>query len=92
MLLIILITLLIATSAVLLYVIAIKNVFSKIGAPEEKSYYEMIWLQILKTVRKEKNVFRELLWCEEGDDIYQCLVIKLSDKYTMSTAWLAISV
>ena len=66
MLSIVSITPLIAASAVPPCLIATIKVFSKFGALEERSYHEIIWLQILKTLREEKNAFWELLRCEEG--------------------------
>lgn len=42
------------------------RVYSTFGAFEKKSYHEIIWLQILKTFREEKNAFRKLLRCEGG--------------------------
>jgi hypothetical protein len=55
MLLIVLITRLIAASAVSSCLIVTIKVFSKFGALKERSYHEIIWLQILKTLREEKN-------------------------------------
>ena len=60
-LLIILITLPIAAHAIPFGVIATVKFFSKIGALEERSYYEIIWLQILKTLREKKNAVRDVL-------------------------------
>ena len=40
--------------------IAIIKVFSKFGAFKERSYHKIIWLQILKTFKEEKNAVREL--------------------------------
>jgi hypothetical protein len=37
------------------------KVFLKFGGLIERFYNETIWLQILKTLRQEKNPFRELL-------------------------------
>ena len=54
MLSIVSITPLIAASAVPPCLIATIKVFSKFGALEERSYHEIIWLQILKTLREEK--------------------------------------
>jgi hypothetical protein len=48
------------------YLIATFKAFPEFGALEERSYHEIIWLQILKTLRVEKNIFRELLRFEEG--------------------------
>jgi hypothetical protein len=36
------------------------KVFSKFGTLEERSYYKIIWLQILKTFREKKNIVQEL--------------------------------
>jgi hypothetical protein len=44
--------------------IATINVFSKFGALKERFYNKVIWLQILKTLREEKNAVRELRRCE----------------------------
>jgi hypothetical protein len=67
MLLIILITPLIAASAIPPYLIATFNVFLKFGALRGRSYNEIIWLQILKALREEKNAVRELRrWEERG--------------------------
>jgi hypothetical protein len=41
------------------------KVFSKFGVSKDKSYYEIIWLQIFKTLREEKNAVRELRRCNE---------------------------
>jgi hypothetical protein len=49
------------------------KVFSKFGALEERSYHEIMWLQILKTLREEKNVVRELRRCDERVCMFQCL-------------------
>ena len=49
---IVLITPLIAGSAVPPCLIATIKVFSKFGALEERSYYEIIYLQILKILRE----------------------------------------
>jgi hypothetical protein len=65
----------IAASAVLPCLIATIKVFSKFGALEEKSYHEIIWLQILKTLREEKNAVRELRQCDERVCIFQCLEV-----------------
>jgi hypothetical protein len=50
----------IAAFAVPPCLIATIKVFSKFGALEERSSCEIIWLQILKTLREKKNVVREL--------------------------------
>lgn len=59
----------IAAPAVPPCLIATFIVFSKSGALEDRSYYEIIWLQILKTLRKRKTkrktVLRELRRCEK---------------------------
>jgi hypothetical protein len=60
------------------YLIATIKVFSKFGALEERSYYEIIWLQILKTLREEKNAVQELRRCDERVHMFQCLVIYIS--------------
>ena len=65
MLSIVLITPPIAASAVPPCLIATIKVFSKFGALKERSYHEIIWLQILKTLREEKNAVRELRRCDE---------------------------
>ncbi len=44
----------IAAFAVPLVLIVTIKVFSKFGAPEERSYHKIIWLQILKTLREER--------------------------------------
>jgi hypothetical protein len=73
--LIILITLPIAPFAVPPCLITTIKVFSKFGALKERSYYEIIWLQILKTPREEKNIVRELRRCNKRVHMFQCLVI-----------------
>src|SRR5579871_6199980 len=78
MLSIISITPLIAAFAVPPCLIATIKVFSKFGALEERSYHEIIWLQILKTPREEKNVVWELRCCDERVHMFQCLVIYIS--------------
>jgi hypothetical protein len=78
MLLIVSITPLIAASAVPPCLIAAINIFSKFGALEERSYYKIIWLQILKTLREEKNAVRELSRCDERVHMFQCLVMYIS--------------
>ena len=65
MLSIVLITLLIAASAVPPCLIATIKVFSKFRALKERSYYDIIWPQILKTSREERNAVRELGRCDE---------------------------
>jgi hypothetical protein len=70
MLLIVLITPLIAAFAVPLYLIATIKVFLKFGALKERSYHEIIWLQILKTLREEKNTVRELRRRDEGSTCF----------------------
>jgi hypothetical protein len=74
-LLIILITLLIAALTILPYLIATIRVFLKFGALKERSYYEIIRLQILKTIRDEKSTGRELRRNNERVYMFQCLVI-----------------
>ena len=54
------------------------KVFSKFGALEERSYHEIIWLQILKTLREDKNAVRELRRCDERVHMFQCLVMCIS--------------
>jgi len=54
------------------------KVFSKFGALEERSYHRIIWLQILKTPREEKNAVRELRRCGVRVYMFQCLVIYIS--------------
>jgi hypothetical protein len=78
MLLIDLITLLITALAVPPCLIATIIVFSKIRAIRERFYNEQIGSLILKTLREEKNTFRELHRCEERGRIFQCLVICIS--------------
>jgi hypothetical protein len=75
---IVLITPPIAASAVLPCLIATIKVFSKFGALEERSYHEIIWLQILETLSEEKNIVRELRQYDERVHILQCLVIYIS--------------
>jgi hypothetical protein len=75
---IVLITLLIAASAIPPCLIATIKVFSKFGVLEERSYHKIIWLQILKTLREEKNIFRELRQCDERVHMFQCLVMYIS--------------
>jgi hypothetical protein len=78
MLLIVLITPLIAALAVPPCLIATIKVFSKFGALKERSYHEIIWLQILKTPREGKNAVRELRRCDERVRMFQCLVMYIS--------------
>jgi hypothetical protein len=88
MLLIVSITLLIAASAIPPYLIATIKVFSKFGVLEERSYHEIIWLQILKTLSEEKNTVRELRRYDERVHMFQCLVIYISlDKIYYVHAW-----
>jgi hypothetical protein len=68
----------IAASAVPPCLIATVKVFSKFGALEERSYHEIVLLQILKTLREEKNAVRELRRCDERVHMFQCLVICIS--------------
>jgi hypothetical protein len=65
MLSIVSITPLIAALAVPPCLIETIKVFSKFGALRERFYNEIIWLQILKTLREENNAVRELRRCEE---------------------------
>ena len=51
---------LIAVSTIPPCLIATIKVFLKFGALRERFYNKVIWLQILKTLREEKNVVREL--------------------------------
>ena len=51
----------VTASAIPPCLIATIKVFSKFGALKERSYHEIIWLQILKTLREEKNAVRECL-------------------------------
>jgi hypothetical protein len=44
----------IAASTIPPYFIATPKVFLKYGALEERSYYEIIWLQILKKLERER--------------------------------------
>ena len=75
------ITLSIAASAIPPCLIALIKVLSKFEVFEEKSYHEIIWLQILKTLREEKNAVRELRRCDERVHMLQCLVMQI--KFTM---------
>jgi hypothetical protein len=79
MLSIVSITLLIATSAILPCLIATIEVFSKFGALRERSHNEIIWPQILKTIREEKNAVRELRRCEERGINAACFTVVLSN-------------
>jgi hypothetical protein len=78
MLVIILITLPITTSIVPPCSIITIKVFLKFGALKERSYYETIYLQILKKLREEKNIVRELRRCDKGIYMFQCLVMYIS--------------
>jgi hypothetical protein len=78
MLSIVLITPPIAASAVPPCLIATIKVFSKFGALEERSYYQIIWLQILKTLREEGSAVREFRRCDERVHMFQCLVVYVS--------------
>jgi hypothetical protein len=78
MLLIGLITPPIATSAVPPCLIVTIEVFSKFRALKERSYHEIIWHQILKTLKEEKNAVRELRRRDEGVYMFQCLVMYIS--------------
>jgi hypothetical protein len=51
---------LIITLAISPYLIATIKVFPRFGALRERFYKELIWLQILKTLRKEKNIVRDI--------------------------------
>jgi hypothetical protein len=64
MTLLVLITLLITALAIPPYLIATIKAFSKFGVLRERFYNKVIWLQILKTLREEKNIVRELRRCE----------------------------
>jgi hypothetical protein len=75
MLSIVSITPLIATSASPPCLIATIKVFSKFGVLKERSYHEIIWLQVLKILREEKNAVRELRRCDERVHMFQYLVI-----------------
>jgi hypothetical protein len=66
MLLIVLITLLIAASAIPPYLIATIRVSSKFGALGKRSYKERIWLQVLKILREEGGAVRELRRARRG--------------------------
>jgi hypothetical protein len=78
----------IAASTVPPCLIATFKVFSKFRALEERSYHEIIWLQILKTLREEKNVVRELRRCDERVYMFQCLVMYISrDRIYYVHAW-----
>ena len=68
----------IAVSAVPPCLIATIRVSSKFGALRERFYIRRIWLQILKTLREEKNAVRELRRCDERVHMFQCLVIYMS--------------
>src|SRR5690242_16836089 len=69
---------LIAASAVPPCLIVTIKVFSKFGALKERSYHKTIWLQILKTLREEKNAVRELRRRDKRVHIFQCLVMCIS--------------
>ena len=58
-------------------IVSIK-VFLKFGALEERSYYEIIWLQNFETLREEKNIVRELRRCDGKVSMFQCLVMSIS--------------
>jgi hypothetical protein len=64
MLLVVLIRPPITASVVPPCLVATIKVFSKFGALKERFYNKVIWLQILKILREEKNVVRELRRCE----------------------------
>ena len=64
MLSVILIMLPITALAVRPCLIATINVFLNFEALEERLYNKVIWLQILKTLKEEKNTVRELRRCE----------------------------
>ena len=91
MLSIVLLTPLIAGSAIPPCLIATFKVFSKFGALKERSYYETIWLQILKILREEKNAVRELRRCDRGATCFSaelCTLAKI--RFTIFTPRLAI--
>jgi hypothetical protein len=71
-LLIVLIMSLIAASAILPCLIATIKVFLKFGALTQRPYCEIIRIQILKTIREEKYVVRELRRCDERVYMFQC--------------------
>jgi hypothetical protein len=56
---------LIAVSAVLPCLITTIRVSLKLGALKERFYIKRIWLQILKTLKEEKNIVREFRRCGE---------------------------
>ena len=72
------ITLSIAAFAVPPCLITTVKVFSKFGVLEERFYHKIIWLQILKTFREEKNAVRELRRCDKRVHMFQCLVMYIS--------------
>jgi hypothetical protein len=68
----------IAASAIPPYLIDPIKVFSKFGALKERSYYEIIWLQLLKTLREEKNTVPEFRCAIRGFACFSALVIHIS--------------
>jgi hypothetical protein len=77
MLLIVLITPLIAASAVPPCLIVTIRVSSKFGELGERFYNKRIWLQILKTLKEENNIVRELLRCEERGINARCFSFRI---------------
>jgi hypothetical protein len=49
-----------------------------VSGRRDRRYIRRIWLQILKTLREEKNAVRELRRCDERVHMFQCLVIYMS--------------
>ena len=61
----------IAASVIPPCLIATIKAFSKFGALEERFHHEIIWLQILKTLKEEKNAVRELRRYDKGVYMFQ---------------------
>ncbi|KAG9231530.1 hypothetical protein BJ875DRAFT_115507 [Amylocarpus encephaloides] len=79
MLSIVLITPPIVAFAISPCLIAIKEVFLKFGALKERSYYEIIRLQISKIIRDEMSTGRELRRYDESVHMFQCLERTLAE-------------
>jgi hypothetical protein len=81
----------IAASAVPPCLIVTIKVFSKFGALKERSYYEIIWLQILKTLREKRIQSESYADAMRGPHVSMLSNIILAEKkFTMFTPGLAI--
>ena len=88
MLSIVLLTLLIVAFAIPPCLNTTFKVFERFGALKGKSYLEILGLQILKTLREEKNIVREFRRCNKGGYMFRCTLAEIES--TMFTPGLAI--